>query len=61
MLESSKVSINLLELGLRRSFHHDYFLVFDPDINQQHDKHCFHPVMSPKLDSDWQKASFNCE
>ena len=61
MPESSKVSIALHGLGLKRNFLHDCYLEYDPSIHLQHDKHCDHHVIFPKLDYDWQKASFNCE
>ncbi len=61
MPESSKVSIVHHGLGLKRNFLHDCYLECDPSIHQQHDMRCVHPVIFPKLDYDWQKASFNCE
>ena len=61
MPESSKVSIALHGLGLKRNFLHDCFLEYDLSIHLQHDKHYVHHVIFPKLDYDWQKASFNCE
>ena len=61
MPESSKVSIALPGLGLKRNFLHDCYLEYDPSIHLQHDKHCVHHAIFPKLDYDWQMASFNCE
>ena len=54
MPESSKVSIALHGLGLKRNFLHDCYLEYDPSIHLQHDKHCVHHAIFPKLDYDWQ-------